>query len=318
LSNNKIEKFTLEVVTPVFISGADQQENEFRVTAIKGLLRWWWRAANGHRTLDELKKAESDIFGSTERRSAFAITMQGAQNIATSDDGLPSGKKVMAQSRGRKFPISIIDYLAFGIAEYNKEKKGNVYNRPHIKPGTKFDLFIRFYKDSYKDDIVKALNFMCRYGGVGAKSRNGFGGLTSAHLPAAKQSIASDLASFHAFSRESRLFVFNEHSKWVDALQEIGEHYRAARLSLEPRHSFDKRRYIATPLKADNNRTNINDRNAKGFFLSVQKRNDTFRGQILHLPYAYHNASERKKYADANQAVCDYLKSRCKGVRNEF
>lgn len=310
-------KFEIEVVTPMFIAGAMQKDSEMRAPAIKGLLRWWWRAANGHRTLAELKKAESDIFGSTERRSAFSMILGGIENIKTVREGLPSGKKVMAKSKGNTFPISIIDYLAFGIAEYSKEKKGNVYNRPHIEPGTKFDLIIRIYDDAYRESILMALNLLCRYGGLGAKSRNGFGCLSSAQMPTTKHSFESNLASFHAFSKNSRLFIFDRHDRWVDALQEIGEHYRAARLSLEPKHKFHQRRYIATPLIINKDIT-INDRNAKGFFLNVQKHNGQFRGQILYLPYDYHKASERQKYNDANDALCNYLESRCKGVEYEF
>jgi hypothetical protein len=109
------------------------------------------------------------------------------------------------------------------------------------------------------------------------------------------------LLHFMLFQKRAGFSFLTSTAEWVDALQEIGEHYRAARINLEPKAQLSQATlYCHAPII--NKDITINDRNAKGFFLNVQKRNDQFRGQILHLPYAYHNASERKKYADANQA----------------
>ena len=52
------KEYDVEVVTPMFLSGADQQKVEIRAASIKGQLRWWWRAMNGHLSLEELKKQE--------------------------------------------------------------------------------------------------------------------------------------------------------------------------------------------------------------------------------------------------------------------
>jgi CRISPR-associated protein Cmr1 len=58
--------FTCETITPMFLSGADGQTPELRPPSIKGALRFWWRAMNGHLSLKELKERESLIFGGTE------------------------------------------------------------------------------------------------------------------------------------------------------------------------------------------------------------------------------------------------------------
>ncbi len=58
--------FTCETITPMFLSGADGQTPELRPPSIKGALRFWWRAMNGHLSLKELKERESEIFGGTE------------------------------------------------------------------------------------------------------------------------------------------------------------------------------------------------------------------------------------------------------------
>jgi len=65
--------FECEVVTPMFSAGADGIIPELRATSIKGALRFWWRALNGHLPLRELSRREGLIFGSTDRRSKVII-----------------------------------------------------------------------------------------------------------------------------------------------------------------------------------------------------------------------------------------------------
>jgi len=57
--------FECETITPMFLSGADGKTPELRPPSIKGALRFWWRAMNGHLSLSDLKKKESEIFGGT-------------------------------------------------------------------------------------------------------------------------------------------------------------------------------------------------------------------------------------------------------------
>ncbi|MBL7815761.1 MAG: type III-B CRISPR module RAMP protein Cmr1 [Saprospiraceae bacterium] len=65
--------FTCELITPLFMSGADGTTPELRAPSIKGALRFWWRAMNGHLTIEELKKQEGQIFGDTSQRSRIII-----------------------------------------------------------------------------------------------------------------------------------------------------------------------------------------------------------------------------------------------------
>ncbi|MEA5402997.1 type III-B CRISPR module RAMP protein Cmr1 [Arcicella sp. DC2W] len=65
--------FTCEVITPMFLAGADGTTPELRPASIKGALRFWWRAMNGHLPIDEMRKLEGEIFGSTQQRSKIII-----------------------------------------------------------------------------------------------------------------------------------------------------------------------------------------------------------------------------------------------------
>ena len=56
------------VVTPMFLSGADQNHAELRLPSFKGALRFWWRALAAGRfngDLTALRAAEDTLFGST-------------------------------------------------------------------------------------------------------------------------------------------------------------------------------------------------------------------------------------------------------------
>ena len=46
---------------------------ELRPTSFKGIMRFWWRAMNGEKSLEQLRKTEEKIFGSLNKKSTFNI-----------------------------------------------------------------------------------------------------------------------------------------------------------------------------------------------------------------------------------------------------
>ncbi len=71
-----------ELITPLFGGGVETKKADevsvIRATEIRGHLRFWWRATRGGQfsTIEDLKKHEDAIFGSTERNSAFQIEFE--------------------------------------------------------------------------------------------------------------------------------------------------------------------------------------------------------------------------------------------------
>jgi CRISPR-associated protein Cmr1 len=66
-------RFTLETVTPLFLSGADPRgKPELRASSVRGTLRFWLRALLGSiigdtpDKLNDLRRAEAAVFGSTQ------------------------------------------------------------------------------------------------------------------------------------------------------------------------------------------------------------------------------------------------------------
>lgn len=289
-------EFDSEIITPMFLGGSDTKKAEFRIPSIKGALRFWWRALYGSDDLNDMKKRESQIFGSTDEKSCFSISLKEIENIKPVLKNLPQGFKVQAQSRGKTFPISIVEYLAFGLCEYNKPQRKNVYTKEHLPEGSKIKILLHIKNAAFKDQILESLGLLVNFGGLGARSRNGFGSININGLPLTNN-LEGVPKSFSSLSKKSIIFnKFKVRDKWEDALSEIGNAYREARTSLEPRHVFEKRPLIAKPLIA-RGEININERHSKPYFLHVNKMKDgKYKGHILFMPYNYHDPRKREEY----------------------
>lgn len=71
----------------MFMAGADGKTPELRPPSIKGMMRFWWRAMHGHLSIEELRKKEGELFGSSDEkigRSKFALSVQ--RTTETDDD----------------------------------------------------------------------------------------------------------------------------------------------------------------------------------------------------------------------------------------
>ncbi|MDO9559803.1 MAG: type III-B CRISPR module RAMP protein Cmr1 [Syntrophales bacterium] len=281
-------EYECEVVTPLFLGGADPKKAELRAPPVKAAMRYWWRALYDGSDVKTMANDEAAIFGSTDRKAVVSVNLD-IQNVKATPESLPSGKMVPVE--GKSYKTSIINYLSYGLFEYKSDVKKNVYTKEHIEPNARFKIIVSFPR-TVEADIIKALKAMISFGGLGARTRNGFGSLHCDELMDHNFKKDGPLKSFTAFSEGARLFnQFHVHKTWHDALSEIGEVYRQARLNLEGKqHEWTKRALIAMPIEAKNEKipTHISSgRHAKPYFLHVNKTDGKYRGQILFLPYLY-------------------------------
>ncbi len=185
--------FECEVITPMFLAGADGTTPELRAPSIKGALRFWWRAMNGHLVEEKengsfdyskLKQREMDIFGGTfgdddekAKRSSFNLYIE--KDIVDTDKG-----KDIWQLIGYEPKIS-----AKGNTFYTAKKSGAFEGvgylyystfmsklRDYIKPNARFSFTISFQNEKYIDDVINALSALTVFGGLGTRSRRGAGG----------------------------------------------------------------------------------------------------------------------------------------------
>ncbi|HOC60249.1 MAG TPA: type III-B CRISPR module RAMP protein Cmr1 [Smithellaceae bacterium] len=311
-----IEKreYECEVVTPLFLGGADPKKAELRVPPIKAAMRFWWRALYGGDDIQDMADRESTIFGSTEKKSKVKVSIEINGNAPVFKD-LPTGTRVMVTSKQKTFPISIIEYLAFGLFD-PKQRQGK-YLRQHMETGTHFKIGIACTK-YLCDELDNTLKTMLCFGGLGSRSRNGFGSIQYADGCVAAITNAGNLKSFPAFSKETKLFnKFKKCNHWEEALSDIGLAYRNARLALEDRHKFIKRGLIAMPIESKFERNIPKEiregRHAKPYFLHVNKTSDgKYQGQILFLPYQY-----KSKADDRSNQVNEYM-TVCKRMNDEI
>jgi CRISPR-associated protein Cmr1 len=296
-------EYECEVVTPLFLGGADPRKADLRVASIKGAMRFWWRAQYDGDDVKKMAKKEGDIFGSTERKAVVSIRLSVDLTTPVLKD-LPPGK--MEPVKGKTYKTSIIKYLGYGFIENNK------YSKEHFESGCRFKIIFTF-PNHVENDVFKAFSALVTFGGLGARSRNGFGSLHCDGVVDHTLKKEGTLKSFTAFSQGAILFnQFRIHNRWEDALSEIGVVYREARLKLEPLHKWNKRAFIALPIEAQ--RENIpsqikSGRHAKPYFLHVNKTPEgKYQGHILFLPYLYKTGSDDKaKRLKEYSEVCEKM-----------
>lgn len=309
-----IEKreYEIEVITPMFLGGADPKKAELRVPSIKGMLRFWWRAIIDISDTKKLYEKESEIFGNSECKSKLSINIKEeklnikkelfygkrykiTKRVKPKNDSINSQGFNSNKIEIKEYELDILHYLVYGTYRYEKGK-GNIIEKEYINPGSVFKLEFSIHK-KYYEEVEKAFRYLISFGGLGAKNRNGFGSIFCRNIKMLdKFEDNGTIKEFTSFSNQASVIKFNLHNSWQDALSEIGLVYREARLSLEPKHKFQKRAYIAKPIEAKGERIDDyikENRHSKTYFLHVNKvienaeKKTKYQGQILFLPYNY-------------------------------
>lgn len=287
--------FQCETITPMFLAGADGKTPELRPPSIKAALRFWWRAMNGHLSLAELKEKEAGIFGGSgehEGRSKLSIRVKNLKGQVVSSK-FPN-HMIRAFSKGKTFNINILEYLAYGTQEY-KKGIGQVFIREYFQVGTKFEIEINF-ANSLRQliDLNEILGLISQVGGLGAKSRNGFGRFIVKDLQfnivnLLQKHKKDQIANYLAFNKDTRLYKLNsDYKSWDECLANLGKIYKSSRENLEPRHKFEKRQFIASPILQNKRQVSLLDRHTKPYFFVLNKNSrGGFEGKILFIPYNY-------------------------------
>jgi CRISPR-associated protein Cmr1 len=249
----KRETFQVELVTPCFLAGAAGRA-EWRAASIRGQLRWWFRAVAGGvyaGNLGKVREAEELIFGSTVRRSSLRIV---PLQSAPSDDS-PFGSKLLAADLARLYGdpsakdrlrlpgnkgeegSNPIYYLAFGPVRKKIE-------RDYLPPSSLASFQMQWGPGTPggqpREIFDQALWAWLNLGGLGAKSRKGFGSLccqnNSFYTPPADlegfkgqaKALLATVQGFKAepqwthFSSRSRIFIGDGCKDWEGAMERLG------------------------------------------------------------------------------------------------
>ncbi len=170
-----------DLLTPLFGGSARPGEVDekypIRGSSIRGQLRFWWRATRGGQYADRaaMKAAEDAIWGSTKTGSRVTVdvTQASAGQLFQATD--PQGRTTDRSG----WPLTIghqnsrDSYAAFPL-------RGNENaNEPpgEVRSGVKFQLRLSF-DPTVTEDVRAALWAWDTFGGIGARTRRGFGALS--------------------------------------------------------------------------------------------------------------------------------------------
>jgi len=198
------------VVTPMFLSGADQDKAEFRLASFKGALRFWWRAvaAQYYGNVQAMRCKEDNIFGSTRTGvSNVRMRLASCDVVHTISEGSVLRDENNVVGEGAR-------YLGYGVMEaFASKKKATMagqLTRSCLQGPFRFTVDFRC-RDLNQHDLsllqqaIKALGLL---GGLGSKSRKGYGSLLLEELtldggeswvnPESSAALADDIRSLYA------------------------------------------------------------------------------------------------------------------------
>lgn len=160
--------FSLEVLTPMFVSGENQDLSELRPPSVRGELRFWFRALAGPYVAyntELLRDLEGSVFGDTKRASSFTLRIRDVQ------------KKPLSGPRRISPGLA---YLGYGPISYVRKERGNVPVREPLGPGSRCTLDLLF-RSSASARALRALEATlwtwANLGALGSRARRGFGSI---------------------------------------------------------------------------------------------------------------------------------------------
>lgn len=200
-------KFQIRATTHCYVGGADPGRPEWlRIPTLRGLLRFWYRAKLGIVDTKHLFDLESRVFGSTRHGQGVRILPRGNADVRWRSPGGGVWRK----------------YLGYGAVD-DRERKGQ-------SPTAEYD-FVALGRKEQLEEFRSALQLLHLFGGVGARSRRGWGSIEVTTYPeplfvspntSARQWLATslgqvfpdpsdtpnrrtDLPFYPAFSRHTRI-----------------------------------------------------------------------------------------------------------------
>ena len=196
----------LELVTPCFLGGASPEAAEWRAASVRGQLRWWFRAVVGGRVgpgPEVLRTLEAAVFGSTERQSALMVRTIGGVATSTGhafnsgksaadlgnawgDDSQATARRLELKTKNKttgkleEIASNPLHYLAYGPFDKGKIQRSYLAAG---KPPLQLQLTLRRSLPvvagiQAAQLLAKALWCWLHLGGIGARSRRGYGSLS--------------------------------------------------------------------------------------------------------------------------------------------
>lgn len=174
----------VEVITPILggaVSLRTVDDIDFiRVATIRGHLRFWWRALNGHRyeSSEELYAKESELWGRAagEEGGRSAVELR----VTIEQPGEPDSSQIRLYD-SKKGPATPGAYALWPARE---EKRAGLPTAPRRAPGTRFLLTLLAPSSDIKE-VENVVRAWLLFGGYGSRTRRGLGSFSVLDAPKA-------------------------------------------------------------------------------------------------------------------------------------
>ena len=280
-------KLTLETITPLFMSGANQKAVELRPSSFRGMMRFWWRAVRATDDPKTLKKEESGLFGGAgegEGRSEVLIRIKSDYDklIRSTGTNLEKhyalGRGLDKEENRTKRKDTGIRYLLYSSVLPGRERK-------FIKDGFSFVLEIASLNENALKKALASFWVSVFLGGFGTRARRGGGNLAIKEIGKsdlldldfmARGSSSEEIAKWlcENFNKAVRIICEDKPIKnfavsysnlsfsrfiiaksptnnWVESLNEVGEIFQDFRF--KHRHKIEDTAVFGFPIRHRNN-----------------------------------------------------------------
>lgn len=319
-------KYELGFATPAFLGNADQNA-QWRTPPIKALIRQWWRVAYAAdhgfkvdlkamwREEGQLFGAASDKAGGVSLKSRVLLRLKHWDAGQLGNDKWPKEMSTIQVGQGRVRADLYLGYGPIAPASTKQNRSAPTVDRRAIDPKKqRNELFICFDRETteaQRKEVLQAIKLLAWFGGVGSRSRNGWGSLTlqGNDLPVFPQSSV-DIDTFcrpfescfdqdwpHAIGKDKNGALawtgrwdggaFKDWREAVIFLAGLRRDIRAAAKTFGRNQDISANQLIAYPVtNANNNRWGNDERIAGSLRLKVLQTEQGFIPIAIHLPCA--------------------------------
>jgi len=214
--------FTCEVITPMFLNGADGQTPELRAPSIKGAMRFWWRALHAHLPLQDtkdergnivskgLKTLEAEIFGGSGNnvsRSKILIRVLQEEDLQTERANLVPHRHMPQQA----FSVHEKFKVLLSITSHKREEEQLIT----------------------LEKLSALFQLTCYLGGFGKRVRRGMGSVNIAAINGDKNSVQKEVdlkyihtlinqfSNFYTWTPENVFFNYSGRSPKYGYIKQI-------------------------------------------------------------------------------------------------
>lgn len=180
-----IVRATYSCVTPLFCGGPDPKEAELRLSSFKGVLRYWWRALAWSRLrgdLREIGRRERQLFGGPGEDGCSKVSMR---LVVEREGNRLNPPDILQTILNSNQTLEGANYLGYGlVATPSRTTRPGQLVRGALA-GVVFRIDMRVdprVEDADLQLLLDALKAIGLLGGMGARSRRGFGSLVLERL----------------------------------------------------------------------------------------------------------------------------------------